>query len=55
MLGLLARLVPSLQVFSLSMPGQVLGGLLVFGLVLKQILDAWLGSVSAGFSVLPGL
>ena len=55
MLGLLARLVPSLQVFSLSMPGQVLGGLLVFGLVLKQILDAWLGSVSAAFSALPGL
>ncbi|MCQ8279519.1 flagellar biosynthetic protein FliR [Acetobacteraceae bacterium KSS8] len=55
MLGLLARLVPSLQVYSMSMPGQVLGGLLVFGLLLKRILDAWIGAASAGFSVLPGL
>lgn len=55
MLGLLARLVPSLQVFSLAMPGQVLGGLLVFGLVLKQMLDVWIGGVSATFAALPGL
>jgi flagellar biosynthetic protein FliR len=55
MLGLLARLVPSLQVYNLALPGQVLGGLLVFGLVLKQILDVWIGDVSAGFSTLPGL
>lgn len=55
MLGLLARLVPSLQVYSLALPGQVLGGLLVFGLVLKHMLDAWIGDVSAGYAVLPGL
>lgn len=55
MLGLLARLVPSLQVYSMALPGQVLGGLLVFGLVLKQILDVWIGSVSAHFATLPGL
>lgn len=55
MLGLLARLVPSLQVYSLAMPGQVLGGLLMFGLVLKQVLDAWIDAVSAGFALLPGL
>ena len=55
MLGLLARLVPSLQVYSLAMPGQVLGGLLMFGLVLKQILDVWIGGVSTAFAALPGL
>ena len=55
MLALLARLVPSLQVYSLAMPGQVLGGLLVFGLVLKQILDVWIASVSASLATLPGL
>ncbi len=55
MLALLARLVPSLQVYSLAMPGQVLGGLLVFGLVLKQVLDAWIGSLSISFASLPGL
>lgn len=54
MLGLLARLVPSLQVYSLAMPGQVLGGLLMFGLVLKQVLDAWIDAVSAAFALLPG-
>lgn len=55
MLAFLARLVPSLQVFSLAMPGQVLGGLLVLGLLLKQILDVWIGSVSNSFASLPGL
>ena len=55
MLALLARLVPSLQVYSLAMPGQVLGGLLIFGLVLKQILDVWTSGVSATFASLPGL
>ena len=55
MLGLLARLVPSLQVYSLALPGQLLGGLLVFGLVLKQILDVWIGSIGDGFATLPGL
>ena len=55
MLGLLARLVPSLQVYSMALPGQVLGGLLVFGLVLKQVLDVWINAVSAQFATLPGL
>ncbi len=55
MLGLLARLVPSLQAYSLAMPGQVLGGLLVFALVLKQMLDMWLGDTAAGLARLPGL
>ncbi|MBE7211947.1 MAG: flagellar biosynthetic protein FliR [Gluconacetobacter diazotrophicus] len=54
LLGLLARLVPSLQVYNLSLPGQVLGGLLVFGLVLQQVLGAWLGGLTDAFAVLPG-
>lgn len=55
MLGLLARLVPSLQVYSLALPGQVLGGLPVFGLVLQRMLEGWLSSVSTSFASLPGL
>lgn len=55
MLGLLARLVPSLQVYSLALPCQVLGGLLVFALVLQRILQAWLAGVSTAFASLPGL
>ena len=55
LLGLLARLVPSLQVYSMALPGQVLGGLLVFGLVLKQILDVWIAGAAAQFATLPGL
>ena len=39
----------------MALPGQLLGGLLVFGLVLKQILDVWIGSVSVHFATLPGL
>lgn len=55
MLGLLARLVPSLQVYSLALPGQVLGGLLLFGLVLQRMLESWIGGVQSVFMALPGL
>jgi flagellar biosynthetic protein FliR len=55
MLGLLARLVPSLQVYSLSLPGQMLGGLLLVALLIGPILAAWMQAVTTGFSSLPGL
>jgi flagellar biosynthesis protein FliR len=54
LLGVLARLVPSLQVYQIAMPGQLLGGLLVFGLLLRQILQTWLQAVAPAFAALPG-
>ena len=54
-LALLARLVPQMQVFSLSAPGQILGGLFLLALLLATLLDLWGGEVRTGFSALPGL
>jgi flagellar biosynthesis protein FliR len=53
-LGLLARLVPQLQVFSLAAPGQILGGLLLLGLLGAPMLAAWSETVRATWSLLPG-
>lgn len=41
-LGITARLVPSLQVYQLALPGQVLGGMLLLALTLPLMLAAWL-------------
>lgn len=54
-LGLLARLVPQLQVFSAAVPGQILGGLVLLGVLASGILGAWTEAVSAAWSDLPGL
>jgi len=54
MLALVARLVPSLQVYSMSLPGQVLGGLVILTLVLQEMLRFWLTEVGTTFSTLPG-
>ena len=55
MLALLARLVPSLHVYNLSLPGQVLGGLLLLALLINPILTVWMQAIQASFSSLPGL
>jgi flagellar biosynthetic protein FliR len=55
MLGLLARLVPSLQIYGLSLPGQVLGGLLLTALLVGPMLAAWMRAVANAFATLPGL
>ena len=54
-LGLLSRLVPQVQVYFLALPGQVLGGLLLLALLGPPIVHAWLGAVSDGYGLLPGL
>jgi len=54
-LGLLARLVPQLQVYTAAMPGQILGGIVLLGVLASQILGAWTEATSAAWSVLPGL
>lgn len=53
-LGLLARLVPQIQVYFAALPGQVLGGLLLLALLGAPIVHAWLAAVHEGFLALPG-
>lgn len=52
--GLLARLVPRMQVYFVAMPGQILGGLALLAASAGALLAAWEGSVQAGFDLLPG-
>lgn len=52
-LGLLARLVPQIQVYFAALPGQVLGGLLLLALLGAAIIGAWLGAVQEVFATLP--
>jgi flagellar biosynthetic protein FliR len=54
-LGLLARLVPRLQVYFVAMPGQLLGGFVLLGLLATMLLGTWQAAVREGFSRLPGL
>lgn len=54
-LGLLARLVPNLQVFAAAMPGQILAGLALLFLLGGGIIAAWQSEVHAAFFRLPGL
>lgn len=52
--GLIARLVPRLQIYFVSMPGQIAGGLLLLASVVGIILATWQGAVREGFLALPG-
>lgn len=54
-LGLLSRLVPQVQVYFVALPGQILGGLLLFGLLAGAMIAAWQDTVQAAWSGLPGL
>ena len=52
--GLLARLVPRMQVYFVVMPAQILGGIVLLGVLATALLSAWEGAVRSGFSLLPG-
>ena len=54
-LGLLAKLVPQLQIYFAAMPAQILGGILLVGLLSAAVISAWLGELRSGFAALPGL
>ncbi len=54
-LGLLSRLVPQLQVYFASIPGQIAGGLALLGLLSAGIADAWVQAVRESYVGLPGL
>ena len=53
-LGIVARLVPGLQVFMLAMPGQVLGGLVLMVVTLPALLGAWFEAARAGLLPMAG-
>ncbi len=52
--GLLARLVPRLQVYFVAIPGQILGGIALLAIVANALLSAWQDAVRSGFAGLPG-
>lgn len=53
--GVVARLIPRLQVYFLALPAQLLGGLLLLALFAGAMLAAWQDAVRIGFERLPGL
>ena len=54
-LGAIARLIPQLQIYFAAMPGQILGGLALLGLLSFGIVEAWVEAARAGLNDLPGL
>lgn len=52
--GLLARLVPRMQIYFVVMPGQILGGIALLAILATTLLAAWQQSVQTGFDLLPG-
>ncbi len=53
-LGITARLVPSLQVYQLAHPGQVLGGMMLLAVTLPALLGAWLEAARGGLLPITG-
>ncbi len=53
--GVVARLIPRLQVYFLSMPAQIAGGVLLLALLSGAMLTAWHDALRSGFDLLPGL
>lgn len=53
--GLLSWLVPRLQIYFPAMSGQILGGLLLLGLLAGGLTRAWTEAAHDGFLRLPGL
>ena len=54
-LGLTSRLIPQLQIYFAAIPGQILGGVVMFALLAGGMLDAWSEAVRSSLGVLPGL
>ena len=54
-LGLLSRLVPQLQVYFAALPGQIIGGLALLGLLSAGMANTWVEAARGSFTTLPGL
>ena len=53
-IGLIARLVPRLQIFFVALPGQIALGLLLLAAITAPTVAAWIEAMHAGFGLLPG-
>ena len=53
-IGLIARMVPRLQVYFITMPGQIAGGLVLLAAVFGVILATWQDAVRDALAALPG-
>ena len=53
-IGLIARLVPRMQIYFVAMPGQILVGIALLALLAAPLLGAWSNAVHDGFAQLPG-
>lgn len=54
-LGLISRLVPRVQIYFVAMPGQILGGLVLFGVLAAALLAVWEEALRDGYTHLPGM
>jgi len=54
-IGLLARMVPRLQVYFVAMPAQLLGGILLLAVLATALMSAWGEAARTAFGALPGL
>ncbi|WP_035774406.1 flagellar biosynthetic protein FliR [Asaia astilbis] len=55
MLGVLNRLMPSIQVYGIAMPAQLLGGVLLIALLIQVITGVWQERMQEALSELPGI
>ncbi len=53
-IGLIARLVPRMQIFFVAMPGQIGVGLLLLATLATPLLAAWMDAIHTGLGTLPG-
>lgn len=54
-IGLIARLVPRLQVYFVAMPAQIVGGLAMVAVLISMLLGSWQAAVRDAYAGLPGL
>lgn len=55
MLGILNRLMPSIQVYSLAIPAQILGGILLLSILCQILIGTWVEKLQINFIHLPGI
>jgi len=53
-IGLIARLVPRLQVFFVALPGQIGMGLLLLAAIAAPLIAVWTEAMRTGLGALPG-
>jgi len=53
-IGLVARLVPRLQIFFVALPGQIGLGLLLLAAISAPMIGAWMEAMRTGLAGLPG-